>query len=398
MAKKLRGGDLIHGDAHLNRDERPEVTPSISMATTFRAPSDPDALLTDVDFRNPKRHVYSRYTQDISTRAEHILSKINDGYAITYASGLAACFAAMLHYKPKRVAIRDGYWGTHQTLQAYQKSKGTQVPMIDLDDEFQPGDICWVETPVNPTGESRDIAYYAEKIHKIGGKLIVDSTLAPPPLQYPFDFGADCIVHSGTKYFGGHSDLLCGVLVVKSETEWTTLMSDRTYMGTMMGSLEAWLLLRSLRTLHLRVTRQSETATGLARWLQLVVDNTSSGLSYDGVPAGLVTKVFHSSLQGADARNFDPKSQMKGGWNATFAIHLSEIVYAKNLPFCTHYFIPATSLGGVESLIEYRARADPKEHPLLIRLSIGCEDLDELKDDLRKAFQKVVEIGKKAKL
>ncbi|EEB96462.1 hypothetical protein MPER_04401 [Moniliophthora perniciosa FA553] len=224
------------------------------MATTFRADPDPDALLTDIDSRNPKRHVYSRYTQDISTRAEHILSKINDGYALTYASGLAACYAAMLHYKPKRVAIRDGYWGTHMTLQAYQKSKDVELPVIDLDDEFQPGDICWLETPVNPTGESRDIRYYAEKIHKVGGKLIVDSTLAPPPLQYPFRFGADCIVHSGTKYFGGHSDLLCGILVMQSEKEWSTLMTDRTYMGTMMGSLEAWLLLRSLRTLHLRVT------------------------------------------------------------------------------------------------------------------------------------------------
>ncbi|ESK97654.1 cystathionine gamma-synthase [Moniliophthora roreri MCA 2997] len=323
MTRKLKGSDLIHGDAHLNSDERPEVMPSISMATTFRVPPDPDALLIQVDSRNPKRHIYSRYTQDISTRAEHILSKINDGYALTYASGLAACYAAMLHHKPKRVAIRGGYWGTHQTLQIYQKSKDAELPVIDLDDEFQPGDICWLETPVNPTGESRDIKYYAEKIHKVGGKLIVDSTLAPPPLQYPFKLGADCIVHSGTKYLGGHSDLLCGVLVVQSEKEWSTLMADRTYMGTVMGSLEAWLLLRSLRTLHLRVTRQSETAAALAQWLQLVVDKTSSGQSYDGVPPGLLAKVFHSSLQKPDARGFDPRSQMEG-WNATFAIHVRD--------------------------------------------------------------------------
>ncbi|KAL0070853.1 hypothetical protein AAF712_002074, partial [Marasmius tenuissimus] len=241
-----------------------------------------------------------------------------------------------------------------------------------------------------------DIKYYADKIHKVGGKLVVDSTFAPPPLQYPFKFGADCILHSATKYLGGHSDLLAGVLVVKTEEEWSSLMHDRTYMGMVMGSLEGWLLLRSLRTLHLRIPKQSETATALVEWLHTVAKETSSGKDFDGVPAGVLSKVYHTSLQEPDARGFDPRTQMEGGFNATFSIDLSSVFYAKHLPGQTKIFVPATSLGGVESLIEYRARADPNESPVLVRISIGVEDLEELKDDLRRAFQKLTQI--KAKL
>ncbi|KAF9264516.1 cystathionine gamma-synthase [Marasmius fiardii PR-910] len=389
MSSKLKPTDLIHGDAHIaRRGERAEVAPSISVSTTFRTPADPDMDSFDY-MRDPPRHVYSRYTQDVSTRAEHVLSKINDGYALTYSSGLSACFAAVAYYKPKRIAVRRGYWGCHETFAVYRQIRDCEI--IDLDDEYQPGDLCWLETPVNPTGESRDIKYYADKIHKVGGKLVIDSTFAPPPLQYPFKFDADCILHSATKYLGGHSDLLAGVLVVKTEGEWETLMKNRTYMGMVMGSLEAWLLLRSLRTLHLRVPRQSKTATVIAGWLRNVIEETKSGQAYDGVPPSVLSKVYHSSLQQPDERGFDPKNQMEGGYNATFSIVLSDIYYAKHLPTQTMYFVPATSLGGVESLIEYRARVDPTEDPLLVRLSVGVEDPEELKEDLRQALQKVYE-------
>ena len=140
----------------------------------------------------------------------------------------------------------------------------------------------------------------------------------------------------GTKYFGGHSDLLAGILVVKTRENWDQvstavlitldrhlmrwlqLQLDRTFLGNMMGSLESWLLLRSLRTLHLRVPRQSASATELAQWLD-IVSKTPVGKTYDGISGGTVSKVWHSALQGPDERGFDPKTQMQGGWNATFA-------------------------------------------------------------------------------
>ncbi|KAJ8523464.1 hypothetical protein ONZ45_g55 [Pleurotus djamor] len=351
------------------------------MMSAFRAPH-PEARLEsahDIDLRNPSRHMYSRYTQQVSTRAEHILSQVN----------------ALVFFKPKRIAITGGYHGCHQTIAVYAKSRGVDIPIIDLDADFQSGDLCWLETPLNPTGESRDISYYADKAHVVGAKLLVDSTFGPPPLQYPFEFGADCILHSATKYFGGHSDMLGGILVVKTEAEWNTLHTDRTYLGNMMGSLEAWLLLRSLRTLHLRVPRQSETATKLAHWLKAAA--VPAGRSVDGIPGGVIEQVWHSSFQGTDTRGFNPAQQMTGGWNATFSLILHHSEHAALLPHTVKYFVPATSLGGVESLMEQRVQSDPGADPRLIRISVGVEDLEDLKSDLRQAFQ-VIHAREKSKL
>ncbi|PPQ92393.1 hypothetical protein CVT25_008743 [Psilocybe cyanescens] len=397
---KLSGTDLVHGDSGFAGSE---VAPSISVSTTFRALNpleEASTSLTDVDFRNPTRHGYSRYTQQVSTRAEHVLSRINDGFALTYSSGLSASYAALVFYRPKRIAIRGGYHGCHATIAVYQKSQDVKVELIDLDAEYRPGDLCWLETPLNPTGESRDIQYYADKIHKAGGKLIVDSTFGPPPLQYPFRFGADClpvcsiqtIMALGTKYFGGHSDLLAGVLVVKTLEDWNVLHTDRTYLGSMMGSLESWLLLRSLRTLHLRVPRQSASATVIAQWLNSIA-KTPLGETYDGIPGGVISQVWHSSLQGKDERGFDPAAQMQGGWNATFAILFTKPDYALKFPHATKYFVPATSLGGVESLVEHRIQSDPTSDPRLIRLSIGVEDVDDLKADIKQALQAVLSVS-----
>ncbi|KAI0832521.1 cystathionine gamma-synthase [Trametes gibbosa] len=390
-APKLSGTQLIHGD---DDHARSEVAPSISVSTTFRAVNPLEVHdAHQFDEYNPVRHIYSRYTQAVSTRAERVLSKITEGHAITYSSGLAASHAALVHFKPKRVAITDGYHGCHATIQLYKRNRGGDLPLISIDDHFQPGDLCWLETPLNPTGEARDIKYYADKVHAAGGWLLVDATFAPPPIQFPFKWGADLIMHSGTKYFGGHSDLLCGVLVAPTVETWRELWHIRTYLGNMMGSLESWLLLRSLRTLHLRVPRQSDSAYVLAQWLA----KAAGGKSADGIPAGIIEKVWHSSLQGVDQRGFDPKTQLEGGWNPTFALLMTKEAYATLLPHAVKYFIPATSLGGVESLIEQRIHSDPGADPRLIRISVGVEDVEDLKDDLRRAFQDIVK-HPKAKL
>ncbi|KAJ7095286.1 Cys/Met metabolism PLP-dependent enzyme-domain-containing protein [Mycena belliarum] len=378
-----KGTHLLHPENAPQRGQ--EVAPAISVSTTFisRRPNE-EAGTTDYRIifhcQNPSRHVYSRYSTKNSTRVENILS--HDGFALTYSSGLAASYAALVFFAPKRIAITAGYHGCHATIQVYLKA-APSVQVITLDDEFKSGDLCWLETPLNPTGESRDIAYYA---NKAGGKLMVDSTFAPPPLQYPFKFGADCILHSGnarpTKYFGGHSDLLGGVLIVRTKEEWDTLQSDRTYLG----SMESWLLLRSLRTFHLRLPRQSETATALVEWLHKLAA-TPAGQSFEGVPGGVLVQVWHSSLQGKDTRGFDPSTQMTGGWNATFSIQ-----YAAWFPHSLKYFVPATSLGGVESLAEYRHSWDSSSDPKAVRISIGLEDLEDLKADIRQALRHLVQI------
>ncbi|KAF8592776.1 cystathionine gamma-synthase [Ramaria rubella] len=422
LATSLVHVDDLLADAH--------VAPAIAVTSTYRAAEiEAPLTLAEWDPQNPPAHVYSRYTQNVSTRVEKVIGTLHDGHALTYASGLAAAYAALVHLKPKRIAITDGYHGVYNTIRVYNKSRDIEVPVIDLDDEYQEGDMAWVETPLNPTGEARDIQHYADKVHAVGGKLVVDATFAPPPLQNPLKWGADIVMHSATKYLGGHSDLLSGVLVVPTKEEWLELWEVRTYFGNTMGSLESWLLLRSMRTLHLRITRQSETATALAAWLStlttipvgkalrvyfvkqyLFISShlSPSGKVVDGVPGGVVVRVQHASLQ--DKTKFDPATQLTGGYGATFSITLATQVQAKAFPHRLHYWIVsvslvyyllrfittkqcATSLGGVESLIEYRRRSDPTANPCLLRLSVGVEDLKDLKNDLRNGFNDVLDLS-----
>ena len=166
------------------------------------------------------------------------------------------------------------------------------------------------------------------------------------------------------------------------------MWKERENLGSMVGSLESWLLLRSLRTLHLRVPRQSSNATILAQWLAQV-SNTPAGQSFDGVPGGLIAQVWHTSLQGKDGKSWSPAVQMEGGDSPTFAILLEKPEYAAALTSSVKYFVNATSLGGVESLIEQRVRASPTEDPRLVRISLGVEDVEDLKDDLRRALKEL---------
>lgn len=413
------------------------VAPSISLSTTFRAPHPNSAhgkLLEDIgkgeaefDMQDPGFHIYSRYSQSTNIRCEKVLSQIMKAHALTYSSGLAAAHAAVTHYAPSVIAIKRGYHGVHVSIQLY--CRGRNVKIIDLDDDYEKamqsaptaaeassegvvkrgGLLVWVETPLNPSGEARDLAKYVRKAKAVShAYVVVDSTFAPPPLQDPFVQGADMVMHSGTKYFGGHSDLLCGILAVKDKKEWDSLWADRTYFGANLGSMEAYLLLRSLRTLTVRVQKQSQTATQLAAWLHsLSPPSPSSPVAAEEAPfAGgkLVARTYHSSLQprtdlddvvtkGATPEDptFDPSSQMPGGHAPTFAFRTAKPEYATYIPHLTSYFTPATSLGGVESLLEHRVKSDPTEDPRIIRVSVGLEDFEDLKADLTAAFKEVLE-------
>ena len=288
----------------------------------------------------------------------------------------------IVHLNPKRVAIYHGYHGCHGIIDIHNRLTGLQK--ISLDDDFQPGDMIHVETPLNPTGEAKDLQYYADKAHKAGAYLTVDATFAPPPLQDPFAHGADIVMHSGTKYFGGHSDMLCGVLALNPR--WAdrkpSLVMDRMLLGIVMGSLEGWLGLRSLRTLELRIKRQSETATALVSWLSSQLSDPSSAV------AATVERVQHASLQPeAKDENSWLRKQMPGGFGPVFAIWMKNEEMAKALPSKLDLFHHATSLGGVESLIEWRAMTDRGIDRRLLRVSIGLEGLEDIKADFEGAFK-----------
>ncbi|KAH9817157.1 Cys/Met metabolism PLP-dependent enzyme-domain-containing protein [Melampsora americana] len=358
-------------------------------------------------------HSYKRYSQPTLAKAESILSGLLNGDVLVYSSGVSAAFAALLHLQPDVIAIRDGYHGCHDTIKRYcqirgmNERKSVEVKVIDLDDTYPPSStglkvLVWLETPVNPTGECRDIKSYAHKVREcaLGSELLVDSTFAPPPLSNPFAFGADLVLHSGSKYIGGHSDALLGVLVVQKSKKgrWSQLWQDRSQLGLLPGSLETWLLIRSLKTLQIRVVHQSETAHRLAIWLNSLTERDYlSPIDLDE-KRRMVLRVWHSGFQdagkwvGFDSKTHQP-NQMMGGGSPCFAIMLEKPIFAKWLPYLTKIFVPATSFGGVESLIQQQATADPNYDPRIIRLSIGLEDFNDLKNDLIQAFDRVIRVS-----
>ncbi|KAJ5558000.1 Pyridoxal phosphate-dependent transferase major region subdomain 2 [Penicillium sp. DV-2018c] len=325
------------------------------------------------------------------TRFETILSTLLHGHVISYSSGLSALHAALTFLNPRRISVGGGYHGCHGVIALFTRLTGLQK--LDLDcpaEELGKGDVILLETPVNPYGTAFDIASYAAKAQSRGAYLIVDSTFAPPGLQEPFQFGADIIMHSGTKYFGGHSDMLCGVLATKNE-EWAAqLKADRVFIGTVMGSMEGWLGVRSLRTLEIRVQRQSENAAHLISWLDgaLHAPNPASGSDEAAVQA-VLGEVLHASLQKVEGDWL--KKQMPNGFGPVFSIVMKEERFAQHLPSKLHFFQHATSLGGVESLIEWRTMTDTTVDRNLLRVSIGLENWEDLKADLARAFRELVQ-------
>ncbi|OJZ88123.1 hypothetical protein ASPFODRAFT_216891 [Aspergillus luchuensis CBS 106.47] len=363
------------------------IAPAMHVAVTYRYTRDSDSLTPNdnTDSTAPQdSHIYARYSTPNTARFETILrSLFNSHPVLTYSTGLATFHAILVHLNPRRIFIGDGYHGVHAVIDIMSKLTGMKKHSLeDLEHNIRPeaGDIIHVETPVNPTGEARNIAYYAGIARSVGAWVTVDATLAPPPLQDPIALGADIVMHSATKYIGGHSDLLGGVLVFGPgavERGWVEGMKrERLVLGAVMGSLEGWLGVRSLRTLELRVRRQSETAVGLVRWL---VGEVGEG---DGSVVGrVVERVRHASLQEEEEEDGWLKRQMSGGFGAVFAIWVKKEEWARRLPGKMVVFQHATSLGDVESLIEWRAMSDEGCDRRLLRVSCGLEDLEDLKGD-----------------
>ncbi|KAJ9649597.1 hypothetical protein H2199_000375 [Coniosporium tulheliwenetii] len=380
----------IHADDAVN--VLTDVAPPMHVSTTFRYDNSTLDPVGDEELDPTGNfHVYSRLAGPNTTRFEAILSSLLDGYAITYSSGLSAFHAMLVFLRPKVIAISDGYHGCHGVVAILQKLYG--LKKVSLWDEKEwdeadlgQGDVIHVETPLNPTGEAINLEYFREKARQRGAYLTVDSTFAPPPLQNPFVQGVDIIMHSGTKYFGGHSDMLCGVLVVRKEKkDWLSgLWNERMYIGGVTGSLESWLGVRSLRTFDLRLGRQSKNCELIVRWLDSCLKGT--GEDAEAVQK-TVDRIQHASLQTKDMEWI--KRQMPGGFGAVFTIWMKNKDLAKALPGKLKLFHHATSLGGVESLIEWRRMSDETVDERVERISVGVENWEDLRDDLLNAFREL---------
>ncbi|KAL1885455.1 hypothetical protein Plec18167_000949 [Paecilomyces lecythidis] len=380
----------LHADDPLNLVT--DVAPPIHLSTTYRYPDEPENLIPSADpvaEFNGKNYIYSREFAPNATRFESILSSLLHGHSISYSSGLAALHAALTLLNPRRISIGDGYHGSHEVISVISRLSGLQKLPLDCHaSSLDKGDVILLETPVNPFGTAFNIEEFANKAHSRGAYLIVDSTFAPPGLQDPFIWGADIVLHSGSKYFGGHSDMLCGVLATKNEAWKKTLLEDRLAIGNVMGNLEAWLGVRSLRTLEVRVQRASQNAAELISWLQqgLHADSPAEG-SEEFFIQTVVQQIYHASLQ----KEPWVRRQMPNGFGPVFSIILRNEDFARKLPSKLAFFLHATSLGGVESLIEWRALSDSRVDRKLLRISVGLENWQDLKNDLLGAFKGLVE-------
>ncbi|KAJ5397084.1 Cys/Met metabolism PLP-dependent enzyme [Penicillium cosmopolitanum] len=378
----------IHGDDFYSPHRA--IAPGMHVAVNYRYARDPESLkyMDNLDPNAPNdSHIYSRYTAPNSNRLEKLLKSLFAAHVVTYSTGLSAFHGIMVLLNPKRVFLTEGYHGIHGVVDIMSRITGTKKLTLEDVDQAGPGDVIHVETPVNPTGEARNLAYYKAKAEAVGAYLTVDATFAPPPLQDPIQMGADLVIHSGTKYLGGHSDMLCGLIVVHPEREkqgWVeTLYNDRQYIGSVMGSFEAWLGIRSVRTLHLRIQRQADNAMKLVKWL------TEEMAKPDSLVSKTIENVQHSSLQLADIQDGWLTKQMSGGHSPVFSIIMRTKSQAQNLPSRMYVFQHATSLGGVESLMEWRALSDKLCDERLIRVSCGIEEAEDLKADIIQGLQSV---------
>ncbi|BCS18515.1 putative transsulfuration enzyme family protein [Aspergillus puulaauensis] len=382
--------NALHADDYLNLVT--DVAPPIHLSTTFRFPKEPENLIPSedpVEEFDGKNYVYSREFAPNATRFEAVLSSLLKGHAVSYTTGLAALHAALILLNPRHVSVGEGYHGTHEVISVISRLSGLEKLPLDCSAEsLGEGDVVILETPVNPLGTAFSIKEFAEKAHSRGAYLIVDSTFAPPSLQDPFLWGADIVMHSGSKYFGGHSDLLCGVLAVKRRDWQKKLIEDRLALGNVMGNMESWLALRSLRTLDVRVQRASESSGKLVGWLNKALSAATPGPnSEEHLVRTVLQNIHHASLQD------EPwlLEQMPNGFGPVFSIVLQSEDLARVLPSKLALFQHATSLGGVESLIEWRALSDSRVDRKLLRVSVGLENWEDLKNDLLQGFKSLVE-------
>src|SRR3954468_6620679 len=355
------------------------VVPPIHMASTYQR---------DEDNGYRSGRIYARADNPTFDQAEATLAALEGGAkALVFSSGMSAATACFLALAPGDhvVAPKVMYWSLRNWLGSFARHWGLEVEFVDADRidaiaaAVRPNvtKLVWLETPANPTWAVSDIAAAAGIAGKAGALLAVDSTVATPVLTRPIEHGADIVMHSATKYLNGHSDIIAGALVgARDDAHWAKLRTIRAQLGTILGQTEAWLLMRGMRTLFPRVDWACRSAQSLAE--RLAAHPMVSEVLYPGLP----------SFAGHAAAT----KQMSGGFGGMLSVRIkggerAAIAAAARVELWKR----ATSLGGVESLIEHRASIEGPGTPCppdLLRLSVGVEATSDLFDDLDQALRR----------
>ena len=354
------------------------VSPGLHVSSTY---------VRDVDNGYRSGRIYARADNPAFDQPEAVLAALEQGAAaMVFASGVAAATACFLALKPGDhvVAPKVMYWSLRHWLMTFARDWGLDVELVDMSDNdalrraMRPSKtrLVWAETPSNPLWDITDIAAAAAIAHEAGALLAVDSTVATPVFTQPIALGADIVMHSATKYLNGHSDLIAGALVARVDDEyWQRIKSVRVQIGAILGSFESWLLLRGMRTLYPRVKTASAGAQRIAE-------------HFAGHPR--IAQVLYPGLPDFPGHVIAAR-QMKGGLGGMLSIRVkggeqAAIGTAANV----RVWKRATSLGGVESLIEHRASVEGANSPCppdLLRLSVGIEDVVDLMGDLEQALK-----------
>lgn len=361
----------------IDRETGAIVAP-IHVATTY---------LRDPDNAYSKGFIYGRPDNATVREAEAVLAMLEEAPAgaLLFASGMAAAVAVFQALSPGDhvLAAKVMYWGLRAWLVGEAARWGLAVDFVETDDlaalkaAMKPGKtkLLWLETPSNPLWSITDIAAAAAIAHKAGARLAVDSTCASPVHTRPLSLGADIVMHAATKVLNGHSDVIAGALAAREESPfWERVKLIRRSQGAILGPFEAFLLLRGMRTLHLRQERQSASALALAE--RLARHPNVARVLYPGLPQHPGHAIAARQMQGGFG--YMLSVQVSGGEAAAIGTAAHVGLWKR-----------ATSLGGVESLIEHRASIEGPDTPCprdLLRLSAGIEDVDDLYADLDQAL------------
>jgi len=358
---------------HMLDRESGAVVPAMHSASTFAR---------DENYDLREGFIYSRYGSPTTALCEQIIAELEGGESLLFNSGMSATVAVVealpmgAHVVAQTMMYHVGLdWLERQASRGVIGFSSFEAGnLASLEAAIRPGKtkLVWIETPANGDWSITDIAAAADLAHAAGAILMCDSTAAPPCTTQPLALGADISFHSATKYLNGHSDLTAGVLSARQGLDiWDEIRTVRGFQGTVLPGFEAWLLIRGLRTLFVRYQQASDNALTLAR-------------HFEGHPA--VARVMYPGLP-SHAGHDVAKRQMTGGFGGMMSLLVNGD--ALGVAKACKVFIPATSLGGVESLIEHRhtvagaGRGIPEN---LLRLSIGIEAVDDLIADLEQAL------------
>ncbi|KGO89185.1 cystathionine gamma-synthase [Flavobacterium suncheonense] len=374
---------VIHGGQH-HEKVTGAVMPPVFQTSTFAQVSPGQPI---------GEYEYSRAANPTRQALEDALASIENGArGLAFSSGLAAtdCLLRLFKAGDEIIAMDDLYGGTYRLFTRLYKDSGIKFHFVDMNDldGFQKlinenTKLVWVETPTNPLMKLADIAEIAKITKKHNILFAVDNTFATPYLQKPLDLGADIVMHSATKYLGGHSDVIAGALVIKDKALGDELHFKQFATGGTLGPMDSFLVLRGIKTLHLRVQRHCENGAKVAEFLK-------------NHPK--VDKVYYPGLENHPFHDI-AKKQMLGGFGGMVTFTFKSGAKADAIKFLekVQVFTLAESLGGVESLANHPALMTHASIPEdkrkeigitddLVRLSVGVEDADDLIEDLKQAL------------